>query len=126
MSKIRVDSRPVAVYDVSDKKLVLLFSNASLCGKYLSNNKSIGSNITIYISTKSKCYKNRFDRTICFRSATDAQIELLGGYDYKILDERFHKEDTINILSKFNQSSKREFTQKQIIKYSKIDLRAVI
>jgi hypothetical protein len=126
MNSIRVDSRPVAVYDVDDKKLVLLFRNAHLCAKYISNNKVIVINITLYISNKGKCHKNRFDRTICFRTANDSQIEILGDYDYKILDERYYKEDTINVLSKFDPSSKREFTQKQIIKYSKIDLRAVI
>jgi hypothetical protein len=90
---------PIAVYDVEDKQMVMLFDSMNSCSIYIFD-KCIN-RLGGYASKKIKCRKNRFNRTICFRYANKAQVELLGDLKVMVLDERFMQPGREKILSGF-------------------------
>lgn len=94
------EPRPVAVYDVDDKKLVLLFCSTRKANLYIFEN-NIWNKAKLYDTKKLKNSKNRFKRTICFRTATSNQLKLLGDFDYLILDIRFKKPPKIKLSCEF-------------------------
>lgn len=123
MKKIFKDEKtPVSVYDVEDKKLVMIFDSISLVGRYFN---LPAKTIQSYLRTKSRLHKNRFLRTVCFRKSTNEQLKLIGNSGYDILDDRY-KELPILTMGEHMKDDKRQFTQEQIIKYSKINLNSVL
>jgi hypothetical protein len=90
---------PVAVYDVEDKKLVMLFDCKGSCAVYVFDKLNYA--ISNYLAKKHKCNKNRFNRTICFRHATKEQMERLGNNKVLILDERYSEAGKEKLLSGF-------------------------
>lgn len=88
----------IAVYDVEEKKLVLLFYSKSFGGKYLYGRGRRGAdcihNIFKRKDLKSrKCNKNIFNKTLAFRACNEEQRLLLGENYVVVLDERYRRSE---------------------------------
>jgi len=86
----------VTVYDIEDKKLVLLFSSGLACSKYTDIY-----GLSAYIKKKNRCKKNKFNRLICFRYATIKQLELLNGETMACFDDRYIISTQVKLKSQF-------------------------
>lgn len=90
----------VTVYDILNKKPVLVFSSMTACGAYLTN-KTL-TNTSAYIKhkilTKAKMTptKNVFGRSLVIRVAASEQEKLLiNDQKFVILDDFYKRNDTI-------------------------------
>lgn len=90
---------PVSVYDVEQKKLVMVFDSMSSCAIYVFD--KYNRPVSRYLKTKQRLHKNRFGVTICFRHANPSQIELLGENKFVILDARFSRLGIEKVASEF-------------------------
>lgn len=96
----------VAVYDVEDKKLVLLFSGKTAAGVYVLNKpkNTASACMETYCRSKGKHSKNYFNRTVTFRIATTQQRELLGNNIMLCFDDRYKRDDLKHkMVSEFNK-----------------------
>jgi hypothetical protein len=82
---------PVTVYDVEDKKPVMVFSKLGVCSVYVYDQpRSSYQDLGDYLLNKRKMKKNRFGRVICFRKSSNEHIKSLGENEMVILDERYN------------------------------------
>jgi len=98
----------MSVYDIEDKKLVLVFKNLSIAYEYLFNKRvsqgrDSSSKLKRWIEDKKR--KVLFDRLVCFRWANTEQRKLIGEKEVLvILDERFKRNDlTMNLERKISK-----------------------
>lgn len=83
---------PITVYDVEDRKAVMIFSSGKTCSLYCFGRESY--NIIQYANTKARNIENRFKRLIAFRHANDEHKKLLENVLHGkqlILDDRYKK-----------------------------------
>lgn len=94
--------QPIAVYLVSEQKLVLLFASARAAAIYCRND-SKGNAITCYITQKTRLLKHTFTGLgpLAVRYANTKQLETLGEEHMLCLDDRFLRAGTkIKLYSK--------------------------
>lgn len=108
---LQYEAIPVAIYDIEDKKLVLLFKSCCAASKYIFDSDRFGSNVNSGIKKRSKCRRNRFNRTFCYRQATAEQVAILDGQDMLCLDQRYeatylHKLTTAYYSNKYELAAK--------------------
>lgn len=106
---IAAESHPTGIYDIQDKKLVVIGRSETVIQTYLDNAKTAGWRKTNYVKRyvieKRIKKKNYFDRDICFRHMSKEKQELLlDEVDIVILDSRFVRHDLtvrLSIIHKF-------------------------
>ena len=91
MNKVQSnDPHPVAVYDVAQKKCVMIFASVKLCMRVvLPDRKPNSSNVSAYIKRKTRCKKNAFGVDLALRTANAEQVKALDGKEGVWLDEKF-------------------------------------
>lgn len=102
-TNLRSEAIAITVYDVENKKPVLVFCSLTVCEKYLLNGKEdrTGNRARYYLThrTQLKPERNVFNKLLAIRSSTPAQKAMLGENErFVILDERFVKTGITNDL----------------------------
>lgn len=82
---------PIAVYDVEDKKLVLIFFSTKATSIYLQDSKE-ARNILGYAKKRTKLHTNVFNRVLAIKIANTEQVKMLGQEQYICLDDRFKRD----------------------------------
>lgn len=83
--------KPVAVYDIEQKKLILLFQTFRTCSQYLFCQNTYP--ISALINRKHVNENNFFKKKLAFRYANDKQKEMLNEGEYQILDMEYDRPD---------------------------------
>ena len=91
----------IAVYDVEEKKLVLLFSSGYVCTKYTKK-----TSLSIAIKNKVKSKNKLFKRIVCYRYANTQQMELLNGQPMLCFDERYRVDSPVKLVSEFRHEQR--------------------
>jgi hypothetical protein len=94
------ESHPIVVYDVENKKLVLIFRSVGTLTVYLFDGKVRAKALNNYINKKWKNHDNRFGKAICFRNAKVEHIKQLNdaNVNYIVLDDNYQYTPKKNIL----------------------------
>lgn len=95
--------QPVAAYDASQQKLVMIFDSLSLAERYIFNSatpsKNAGARIRNYLTRKTRI-DSRFGRPLAVRYAAPAQAAMIPeGKKMLILDYHFHAKTSLAIES---------------------------
>lgn len=87
---VHVNEIGVSVYDVEDKKLVMVFKASVKCALYCFGRET---NLRQFILARSRSTDNLFNRVITFRAASKEQLSLIPNKDRSvILDPRYKKQ----------------------------------